>query len=88
MTKFILVLYLCSMVTGKCPSSHYAGFSFKTHYDCVVNGYGFAQQTFKRLTEDYEEFDVTLLETNKMVVKFECKELNIIVPKPKPKVPA
>ena len=87
MTKFVLVLYLCSMVTGKCPSSHYAGFQFNTHYDCVVNGYGFAQQTFKRLTED-EEFDVTLLETNKMVVKFECKELNVIVPKPKPKVPA
>lgn len=87
MTKFILVLYLCSMVTGQCPSSHYAGFSFNTHYDCVVNGYGVAQQTFKRLTED-EDFDVTLLETNKMVVKFECKELNIIVPKPKPKVPA
>ena len=88
MTKFILVLHLCSMVTGECPSSHYSiKASFSSHYDCVLNGYAVAQQTFKNLKE-IEDVEQDIIEQSKMVVKFECKSINIIVPKPKPKVPA
>ena len=39
MTKFILVMYMCSMATGECPSNHIPGFSFTSHIDCVENGY-------------------------------------------------
>lgn len=88
MTKFILVLHLCSMVTGECPSSHYSvKASFSSHYDCVLNGYAVAQQTFKNLKE-IEDVEQDIIEQSKMVVKFECKPINIIVPKPKQKVPA
>ena len=88
MTKFILVLHLCSMVTGECPSSHYSiKASFSSHYDCVLNGYAVAQQTFKNLKE-IEDVEQDIIEQSKMVVKFECRPINIIVPKPKPKLPA
>jgi len=76
MTKFILVLHLCSMVTGECPSSHYSvKASFSSHYDCVLNGYAVAQQTFKNLKE-IEDVEEDIIEQSKMVVKFECKLLN------------
>jgi len=88
MTKFILVMYMCSMVSGECPSNHIPGFSFKSHTDCVQNGYRIAHNTFKSL-EELEEFDKEFIENNKIVVKFECKQIkvpNLTIPLPKPKV--
>ena len=64
------------MVTGKCPTSTYAGYQFNSHYDCVMAGYGVAQATYKNLKE-LEEWDKEYIEKNKMVVKFECKELRV-----------
>tara|TARA_B100001287_G_scaffold253116_1_gene235552 strand:+ start:72 stop:302 length:231 start_codon:yes stop_codon:yes gene_type:complete len=76
------------MLTGECPSSTYAiKTSFNTHYDCVLNGYAVAQNTFKELKK-MEDFERDVIEQQQLVVKFECKPINIIVPKPKPKVPA
>ena len=75
MTKFILVLHLCSMVTGQCPSTHYSiKASFSSHYDCVLNGYAVAQQTFKNLKE-IEDVEQDIIEQSKMVVKFECRPI-------------
>jgi len=88
MTKFILVMYMCSMITGKCPNHHIPGFSFNTHYDCVEYGYRVAHGTFKSL-EETEQFDREYVENNKIVVKFECQEIRIpgpIMPRQKPKV--
>ena len=75
MTKFMLVLYMCSMVTNDCPSNHIPGYTFTSHTDCVQMGYRIAHNTFKSL-EEIEEFDREYVETNKIVVKFECKELD------------
>ena len=74
--KFVLVLYLCSMNTGLCQSSHYAGYQFNTHYDCVNSGYAIAQSTFRNLKK-YEEFEREKIEREKIVVKFECKGIMI-----------
>lgn len=74
--KYLLVLYMCSLATGQCPSSYYAGYQFNTHYDCIVAGYGVAQKTFKNL-EQMEEFDREYMETNKMAIKFECKGIKV-----------
>ena len=49
--KYVLVLYMCSMLSGQCPSSTFAGYQFTNHYDCVNAGYGLAQQTFRSLQE-------------------------------------
>lgn len=63
---------MCSLTTGQCPSSHYAGYQFNSHFDCVVAGYGVAQQTFKNL-EKMENFEREYIENNKIVIKFDCK---------------
>ena len=74
--KYLLVLYMCSLTSGQCPSSHYAGYQFNSHYDCVVAGYGLAQQTFKNLYK-IAEFDKEYIEREKIVVKFECKGIKV-----------
>ena len=87
MTKFALVLWMCSLVHNNCPSSTFLGYTFNNHYDCVNAGYGFAQKTFRALDE-LEEYDRSYVEQNRVVVKFECRPIKIIVPLPKPKTPA
>tara|TARA_R100000655_G_scaffold107360_1_gene157700 strand:+ start:588 stop:788 length:201 start_codon:yes stop_codon:yes gene_type:complete len=62
------------MLSGKCPSSTYAGYQFENHYDCVNAGYAVAQSTFRNL-EQTEEFNRDYIEQSKLVIKFECKEL-------------
>ena len=74
--KYILVLYMCSMLSNNCPQSTIAGYQFNTHYDCVNAGYAIAQSTFRNLKE-LEEWDREYLEQSKIVVKFECKELKV-----------
>ena len=70
--KFILVLYMCSMTTGQCPSNQIAGYQFNSHYDCVNNGYAIAQKTFRNLKE-LPEWDIPDFEEQKIVIKFECQ---------------
>ena len=74
--KYLLVLYMCSMTTGQCPNSSISGYQFNSHYDCVNAGYAIAQKTFKNLKE-LKEWDIQDLEKEKIVVKFECKELKV-----------
>ena len=90
MTKFVLVLYMCSVLGGNCPSSHYPGYSFNSHVECVEYGYRVAYGTFKNL-EEMEEMEREYIENSKIVVKFECKEIQvpeekIIAPPKKPKL--
>ena len=72
--KYILVLYLCSMVSGECPSSTISMYQFDNHYDCVDAGYGVSQQTFRNL-EVLEEWDKDYINEHKIAVRFECKKL-------------
>ena len=78
---------MCSMTTGQCPESSISGYQFNSHYDCVNAGYAIAQKTFRALDE-LEEYDRAFVEQNKIVVKFECRPIEIIVPPKKPKTPA
>ena len=75
--KYILILYMCSMNTGQCPSNSISGYQFNTHYDCVNSGYALAQSTFRNLQE-LEEWDQEYINKNKIVIKFECKQINSI----------
>lgn len=74
--KYILILYMCSMVSGECPSSTISGWQFENHYDCVNAGYGVSQQTFRNL-EDLEEWSKEYIEQQKIAIRFECKELKV-----------
>ena len=66
---------MCSMNTGQCTSSSVSGYQFISHYDCVNAGYAIAQKTYRNLKE-LEEWDTNYINDNKIVVKFECKELS------------
>ena len=74
--KYILILYMCSMVSGDCPTSTISGWQFENHYDCVNAGYGVSQQTFRNL-EDLEEWSREYIEQEKIAIRFECKELKV-----------
>ena len=65
---------MCSMNTGQCPSSSVSGYQFTSHYDCVNAGYAIAQSTFRNL-QDHEEYQREIIEKQKLVIKFECKEI-------------
>lgn len=72
--KYILVLYMCSMLSNSCPSSSIAGYQFQNFHDCVDAGYAIAQSTFRNL-EEMEEYSRDYIEQSKIVIKFECREI-------------
>ncbi len=72
--KYILVLYMCSMINNSCPTSTVSGYQFSSHYDCVNAGYAIAQSTFRNL-QDHEEYEKEIIERQKLVIKFECKKI-------------
>ena len=75
--KYVLILYMCSMITGQCPSSSISGYQFDNYYSCVDAGYAVAQQTFRNLPA-IEDYSLDHINKNKNVIKFECKEVNSI----------
>ena len=88
MTKYLLIMYMCSMLSGQCPSSHITGYSFDTHAACVEYGYRVAHGTFKTL-EETQEMEQEYIENSRIVVRFDCKPVNVpkkVVPPPKPKI--
>ena len=76
------------MLSNNCPSSHYPGYSFDSHSECVEYGYRLAYGTFKNL-EELEEMEREYIENSRIVVKFECKPIEVpkpIIPPVKPKL--
>ena len=74
--KFVLILYICSMVSNECQQSIISGYQFDSHNECVFSGYGVAQNKFKNL-EETEDFEKDYIEQEQLAVKFECKGLNV-----------
>ena len=72
--KWILILYVCQLTTGECPSSSITMHQFESHRDCVLTGYKVAHNTFKNL-EKMEEIEREYIEKEQVVIKFECKGL-------------
>jgi len=72
--KFILVLYLCSMLNGKCIEPQIPGYQFESHYDCALAGYAMSQQSLKMLSED-EYYGLERINKEKLAIRFECREL-------------
>tara|TARA_R100001480_G_scaffold123286_1_gene121732 strand:+ start:198 stop:431 length:234 start_codon:yes stop_codon:yes gene_type:complete len=73
--KWILITYICSVATGECSSNSITGFQFNNHYDCVVAGYKYSHNKFTKL-EELEELEREYIEQKKLVIKFECKNVN------------
>ena len=62
------------MINDSCPENTIAGYQFTTHFDCVNAGYAIAQSTFRNL-QDMEEYQKEVIEKQKLVIKFECREI-------------
>ena len=73
--KFILVLHLCSMITGQCLDSHHPGYQFKTHYDCAIAGYALSQKSLKLLSEEEYYYGLDRINKERLAIRFECREL-------------
>ena len=73
--KFILVLYLCSMINGQCFDSQVANYQFKTHYDCEIAGYAMSQESLKLLVKDEYYYGMDRINKERLAIKFECREL-------------
>lgn len=71
---FILVMYMCSVISGECPSNTISAYQFDNHVDCVSTGYQVAHNTFINL-QKLEDFERERIEKEKIVIKFECKQL-------------
>jgi hypothetical protein len=67
---------MCSMSTNQCPTNKISGYQFNSYYDCVDAGYAIAQKTYRNLSE-LEEWDIDHINKNKIVVKFECREIKV-----------
>ena len=74
--KYILILHLCSMITGKCMDPYIPGYQFKTHYDCAIAGYTSSLDALKTLANDEEYFGLERINKEKLAIKFECKPLD------------
>ena len=55
------------MLSNNCPSSHYPGYSFNSHSECVEYGYRLAYGTFKNL-EEMEQMEKQYIENSRIVV--------------------
>jgi|TARA_R110001592_G_scaffold88317_1_gene260137 hypothetical protein len=69
MIKFVLILHLCSGITGVCFDNQHIG-ELPDHYTCVKAGYIQAYKSFELL--DKEEIN-----QQKLAIRFECKELKV-----------
>ncbi len=69
MIKFILILHLCSSLTGECFENQTLS-EHDDHYSCVMNGYAQAYTSLQTL-------DITDINERKLAIRFECKELII-----------
>ena len=87
MTKYLLIIYMCSMLSGQCPSSAVTGYEFISHAQCVETGYQIAHDTFKNL-EKLEDMNREYVENSQIIIRFDCRAVEMpkeIIPPPKPK---
>ena len=76
--KIMLVMFICSAAAQNCIPPITSPELFKDEYSCMMAGY----TTAASMTQDMGREDVN---KHKIYVKFECQELDIILPQPKPK---
>ena len=88
MTKFLLILHLCTLVTNTCFESQISGYTFTSHYECARAGYKVSAATLDTLAKDEYYFGLDRINQEKIAIKFECKEMKTVVPLPKPKTNA
>ena len=77
MKELILILFLCSATNNTCLPPYQWPVIFNDPYECMLKGY---EEAFIKTQE------IGRAEVNKerVFIKFECLETNILIPKEKP----
>jgi hypothetical protein len=78
MKEIILILFLCSATNNTCLPPHQWPVMFNDPYECMLKGYA---EAFKKT----QEIGRTAVNNERVFIKFQCLETNIIIPKEKPK---
>ena len=72
MTKFVLILWLCSSVPGnECVKMPTPQFVFNDMYDCTVYGYAHSEELIISLTREF-------VNEKLVYTKFMCEEQPVI----------
>ena len=72
MTKFVLILWLCSSVPGnECVKMPTPQFVFNDMYDCTVYGYAHSEELIVSLTREF-------VNEKLVYTKFMCEEQPVI----------
>ena len=78
--KYVLILYLCSMLDNSCFESTITSHEYPTYYDCALSGYKLSHNTLMKL-------DPGRGEDAQLAVKYECRGVKVhIIPPQKPNV--
>ena len=68
MTKFILIMFICSGIPGnKCKSMPTPVSQFDTYHECAYYGYDYSSELIKGFSSDY-------VDTYRMFTAFSCSE--------------
>ena len=51
MIKFLLIIQICSSLTGQCEAPQPMAIQFNDHYNCAISGYSIAGSMMKELGE-------------------------------------
>ena len=72
MIKFILIMFICSGITGnKCKLMPTPVSQFDTYHECTYYGYDYSSELLKEFSPDY-------VDTYKMFIAFSCSEQKTI----------
>ena len=79
MKIFGLVLYICSAAANTCIEPYKWPDTFNSSYTCMLKGY---EESYKKI----EEMGPERVNEFNVYIKFDCLQMNIILPKKKPVV--
>ena len=68
--KFVIIMQICSALSGTCQEAYKPAIQFGTFYDCGISGYSIAGSAIKKM-------DRKLVEKDKLYVRFGCIEQNL-----------
>jgi len=79
MKIFGLVLYICSAAANTCIEPYKWPDNFDSSYTCMLKGY---EESYKKI----EEMGPQKVNEFNVYIKFDCLQIDIILPKKKPAV--
>ena len=77
--KFTLLMIICSIMAGECIPPYPMPTKYNNIYDCLNAGYAESLKKSKEIGKKE-------INKHKIYLRFVCKEQQIIIPPPKPKI--